>query len=98
MPASVKTTPATRRTLRVLGQKLKRARRLRRLPMELVAERAGLTRPTLRRVEAGDQNVRMGSYLLVIQALGLLEGFADLHDPLSEELIDSHLSTRTRSE
>lgn len=66
--------------------------------MEFVAERAGLTRPTLRRVEAGDQNVRMGSYLLVIQALGLLEGFADLHDPLAEELTDSHLSTRTRSE
>jgi len=98
MPASVKATPATRRTLRALGEKLKRARRLRRLPMELVAERAGLTRPTLRRVEAGDQNVRMGSYLLVIQALGLLEGFADLHDPLAEELTDTLLSTRTRSE
>jgi len=42
--------------------------------------------------------VRMGSYLLVIQALGLLEGFADLHDPLAEELTDTLLSTRTRSE
>jgi len=65
--------------------------------MELVAERAGLTRPTLRRVEAGDQNVRIGSYLLVIQALGLLEGFGNVHDPLADELTDDHLATRTRS-
>lgn len=95
MPAPVlKTTPAVKRKLRTLGMRLKTARQLRRLPMELVAERAGTTRSTLYRMERGDPNVRMGSYMLALHALGLLGEFGDIKDPLGEQLIAEQLPKR----
>lgn len=97
MPAPTKITPATKRELRNLGAKLKRARRLRRLPMDLIAERAGTTRPTLQRIEDGDPNVRIASYLMVMQALGILKELR-LEDPLDTELSDELLPLRTRRE
>lgn len=95
MVASAQITPATKRELRKIGGKLKRARLLRRLPMEIVAERAGTTRPTLQRIEAGDPNVRVASYLMVIQALGLLNNL-ELSDPLDTELSNEYLPVRVR--
>ncbi len=98
MPApTLNTTPAVKRELRTLGARLKAARVLRRLPMELVAERAGTTRSTLYRMERGDPNVRMGSYMLVLQALGLLKGFGDIKDTLGEQLSTEQLPKRARS-
>lgn len=70
---------------------------LRRLPMELVAQRAGTTRSTLYRIERGDPNVRIGSYMLVLQALGLLKGFGDIEDALGDQLITEQLPKRVRS-
>ncbi len=96
MPASTKITPATKRELRSLGRKLKRARLVRRLPMELIAERGGISIPTLRRIEGGEPNVRIASYLLVMQALGLLKEFANFTDPLDTELTDEQLPQRGR--
>lgn len=97
MPApKLKTSPATKRELRNLGDRLRTARILRRLPMELVAERAGTTRATLYRIERGDPNVRMGTYLLVLQALGLLDGFGDVRDTLGERLGAERLPKRVR--
>lgn len=98
MPApTLNTTPAVKRELRTLGARLKEARVLRRLPMELVAERAGTTRSTLYRIERGDPNVRIGSYLLVLQALGLLKGFGDLEDKQGEQLSTELLPKRVHS-
>jgi len=65
--------------------------------MELVAERAGTTRPTLQRIEGGDPNVRIASYLLVMQALGLLKSLR-LEDPLDQDLSNEQLPTRVRRE
>lgn len=96
MPAPARITPAAKRELRDIGSKLKRARLLRRLPMDIVAERANTTRPTLQRIEAGDPNVRVASYLMVMQALGLLESL-DLTDPLDVELSNEYLPARVRS-
>lgn len=98
MPApTLNISPAVKRELRTLGARIKRARLLRRLPMELVAERAGTSRATLYRIERGDPNVRIGAYMLVLQALGLLKGFGDVKDALSEQLGAELLPKRARS-
>ena len=97
MPApKLNSTPSVKRKLRTLGAQLKTARILRKLPMELIAERAGSTRSTLYRIEKGDPNVRVGSYLMVMQALGILDGFADLEDALGGRLIRESLPKRAR--
>ena len=97
MPSPVlKTSPAVKRKLRMLGMRLKTARQLRRLPMELIAARAGTTRATLHRIERGDSNVRIGTYLLVLQALGLLDEFGDIKDKRGEELLIEQLPKRVR--
>lgn len=87
-------TPAVRRELRTLGARIREARALRRLPMELVAERAGTTRATLYRIERGDPNVRIGTYMLALQALGLLKGFGDVKDALGDRLVAERLPKR----
>ncbi len=91
MAASVKITPASKRELRKLGISLKQARIRRRLSMEHIAERAGMTRVTLGRIENGDPNVRIGGYALVMQALGLLQGFGEIDDVEGEQLAYAQL-------
>lgn len=81
MPTPHRPSLAVRRALRKLGQDIRDARRRRGLPTEIVAERAFTTRPTLRKVEAGDHGVSIGIYAAVLQSLGLLEGLRDLADP-----------------
>jgi hypothetical protein len=41
--------------------------------MVIVANRAGITRPTLHRVERGDPSVALGIYATVLFALGLID-------------------------
>src|SRR5258708_8564749 len=69
-----------RGTLRKLGLDIRDARRRRGLPATVVAERAFTSRPTLRRIEAGDHAVSIGIYAAVLQALGLLEGLSQFAD------------------
>ena len=59
---------AVRRTLRKLGADIQDARRRRKLPMAVVAERAFTSRSTLQRVEAGEASVSIGIYAGVLQA------------------------------
>lgn len=66
--------------MRKLGADIRDARRRRKLPMAVVAERAFTSRSTLQRVEAGDTNVSIGIYAGVLQALGLLDGLSQLAD------------------
>ena len=80
MPTPHRPSLAVRRTLRKLGLDIRDARRRRGLPAKVVAERAFTSRPTLRRIEAGDHAVSIGIYAAVLQALGLLEGLSQLAD------------------
>jgi transcriptional regulator with XRE-family HTH domain len=77
---------AARRTLRKLGLDIRDARRRRGLPAEIVAERAFTSRPTLRRIEAGDHTVGIGIYAAVLQALGLLDGLGLVADQSKDEV------------
>jgi transcriptional regulator with XRE-family HTH domain len=80
MPTPHRPSLAVRRTLRKLGLDIRDARRRRGLPAKVVAERAFTSRPTLRRIEAGDHAVSIGIYAAVLQALGLLEGIGQFAD------------------
>ncbi len=80
MPTPHTPSAAVRRALRKLGADIHDARRRRRLPMAVVAERAFTSRSTLQRIEAGDASVGIGIYASVLQALGLLEGLSEIAD------------------
>ena len=62
-----------------------------------MAERAGMTRPTLRRAERGDPSVSAGSYALILQALGLLNDWGNIDDPVGDQLASEQLPKAVRS-
>ncbi len=88
------------RALRKLGRDIKDARRRRRIAMAIVAERASISKPTLIRIERGDQSVSMGSYARVLFVLGMAERLADLadakNDPVGLQLEEENLPKRIR--
>src|SRR6218665_2098033 len=100
MPTPHHPPAAARRALRKLGEDMRDARRRRRLPMAVVAERAFTSRSTLQKIEAGDVNVGIGIYAAVLQALGLLDalaGVADIgNDSVGQALATADLPQRVR--
>lgn len=91
--------PVTR-ALRKLGQDIRDARRRRRIPAAILAERTSVSRTTLFKVEQGDPGVGFGTYATVLFALGMLDRLADVADPrfdtLGRELEEEHLPQRIR--
>jgi transcriptional regulator with XRE-family HTH domain len=63
--------PQEQRLLTELGERLRLARRRRKLSNAVVAQRAGISRTTLYKVEAGAPGATIGSYLRVLAVLGL---------------------------
>ena len=63
--------PSQRKTLTALGENIKLARLRRELSSEQVAERAGISRNTLTKIERGEEGVEMGYYFRVLAFLGL---------------------------
>lgn len=57
--------------LRALGATLRKARRDQDISQEVLAERAGLHRNIVGRVEHGDRDVRVSTILKLIDGLGL---------------------------
>ncbi len=98
-PISSLPLPA-KRALRKLGSDIRDARKRRRIPMELMAERARISRTTLTKVEKGDESVALGIYAAVLHALGLVDGLAKLADPMIDDigrsLEERHLPERIR--
>lgn len=60
-------------SLEALGKRLRLARLRCKKTAQQIAVEAGITRATLRRVEAGEPAVRIGTYLRVLTALGLAQ-------------------------
>ncbi|HEB87727.1 MAG TPA: hypothetical protein ENI68_12045 [Gammaproteobacteria bacterium] len=69
-----------RRALRKLGQDIHDARRRRRIPTAVMAERASISRTTLNKIEKGDPGVLLGNYANVLFVLGMAERLGDLAD------------------
>lgn len=77
---------AARRALLRLGMDISAARRRRRLPLDVVAERALTTRQTVARVERGDPGVAVGTVAAVLFALGLVERLGGVASPPSDSV------------
>ena len=91
MPTAHNPPVAVRRALRKFGADIQDARKRRRLPMSVVAERAFTSRSTLQRIEAGDPGVGIGIYAAVLQSLGLLDELANAAD-LSRDSVGQALA------
>lgn len=89
-----------RRALAGLGADIRTARLRRRLPAEVVAQRARITRVTLRRVERGDPSTSLGAYAMTLFALGLADRLQGLAHPGRDEvglsLSEEQLPVRVR--
>jgi transcriptional regulator with XRE-family HTH domain len=75
-----------KRALAKLGQDIRSARLRRRITTTMMAERAFITRTTLRKVENGNPGVSLGIYATVMFVLGLTPRLADLADARSDEV------------
>ena len=64
-----------------IGEQLRTFRKLQKLTQQQIAERAGLNRGTVARLEAGDDSVTLSSFLSVCRALGLLDMLVGSLDP-----------------
>ena len=70
--------PRLARLIADLGDNIKKARLRRSYSAETVAQRAGIARKTLYRVERGDPAVALGIYARVLQALRLENDLASV--------------------
>lgn len=65
--------PDTENILKTMGEQIKMARLRRKLSATLVAERAGISRSTLWKVENGNPSVAVGIYAAVLHALNNMD-------------------------
>lgn len=63
--------PQEQRLLSDLGERFKLARLRRKLSNAVVAQRAGISRTSLYKVERGDAGATLGTYMRVLAVLGL---------------------------
>jgi transcriptional regulator with XRE-family HTH domain len=98
--SSSRTPIPVSRALRKLGHDIRDARRRRRIPVAILAERASISRMTLNKVEKGDPGVSLGTYATILFALGMADRLADVadprHDTVGLELEEEHLPERIR--
>jgi len=89
--------PVTR-ALRKLGGDLRDARLRRRIATAIMAQRAGISRMTLAKVEKGEPGVGAGTYATVLFILGMLDRLTELaaagHDEVGLALEEERLPKR----
>ena len=91
--------PKSKPILETVGENLRLARLRRKLTAAQVAERAGMSRKSLTRIEQGHPGAGIGHYLNVLKVFGLE---ADLlliaqDDELGRKLQDASLGTKARA-
>jgi DNA-binding XRE family transcriptional regulator len=88
------------KSLHKLGQDINNARRRRRITIKLMAERAGVSRATIGKIEKGDSTTSIGNYASVLFVLGMINHLGDLvdaaHDLVGRRLEDEKLPQRIR--
>lgn len=91
--------PTIKRLLQAMGENIRMARLRRKFSAQIVAERAGISRNTLRAIERGNPRVALGAYANVLQSLGLEDDIKLLarDDELGRKLQDAGLKTRARA-
>ncbi len=90
--------PKNREALALLGENIKLACKRRGYSQSLIAERTGLSRLTIRKIEQGESTVSIGHYVAVLSVLGLVEDFAKVasDDKLGRKLQDIKLKGSSR--
>lgn len=79
-------TRTVQRRLQDVGGSVRRWRLMQSLKAEELAERAGISRSTLQKIEKGDAGASIGAVLSVMQALGQLDHVAESFDPMSTDV------------
>jgi len=74
------------RALRDVGGSVLAWRKLRGLTQAQLADRAGISRPTVRRLETGDGAISLENTLRILRALGILEQLPRALDPYETDL------------
>lgn len=97
------THPSARRAIQALGERLRAARLRRKMTQAIMAERVGVSVPTLKKLEQGEPTTSLATMVRVLTVLGLAGDIDKIgaEDKLGRELQDSQLapprSTRRRS-
>lgn len=91
--------PRIQRLLNELGENIQLARLRRKLSANQVADRAGMSRSTLVKIEQGHPGVGIGQYLNVLKVLGLEHDIIEVakDDRLGRKIQDSNLKVAKRA-
>jgi transcriptional regulator with XRE-family HTH domain len=99
-PNSRPTPPPVRRALRQVAESLGTWRKLRGLTQAQLADRAGVSRHTVARLERGDGGVSLENVLRILRALGVLDALPRALDPYETDVgrlrADEQLPQRVR--
>lgn len=89
-----------RRALRSLGEEVVTWRKLRGLTQVQLADRSGVSRNTLNRLERGDGGISTENLLRILRGLGILDNLAHALDPYESDIgrlrSDQQLPKRVR--
>lgn len=90
--------PKNTRLLQAVGENIKLARLRRKLTMDQVSERAGISRPTLSSLEKGSPSISLGIIFQVLLVLGLEKDVLLLaaDDVLGRKIQDADLTVKER--
>jgi transcriptional regulator with XRE-family HTH domain len=80
------TPPAVRRASRRLADELSAWRKLRGLTQAQLADRAGVSRATVARIESGDGGINLESFLRMLRGLGILDSMLGALDPYESDI------------
>ena len=94
-------SPQIKRSAELIGAHCVSWRKLHGLTTQQLAERVGVSRSTLRRIEVGDPGVSFEVFLNTCRALGILDQVIEATDPYNTDLgrarADEQLPQRVRS-
>tara|TARA_R110000744_G_scaffold279621_1_gene391818 strand:+ start:142 stop:465 length:324 start_codon:yes stop_codon:yes gene_type:complete len=96
--SSIILLPKNKKLLQAVGENIKLARLRRKLTMDQVSERAGISRPTLSSLEKGSPSISLGIILQVLFVLGLEKDILLLakDDTLGRKIQDAELTVKER--
>jgi len=90
--------PKMAKTLAMMGEQIRLARLRRKISVDTVTNRAGVSRSTVWKIEKGDPSVSIGAYTRVLNAIGMMDDLLLIarDDEYGRLLQDAELDKRKR--